>query len=162
MWFVADHQDTFEVKRLCKGVQVGRSSFYAWLAGAQARAQRRADDDLLAERIRQVYEVDRDYGAPRVTAELNDPTAPVNMTATPVAAAAQAGAEAGELTKQVLERVNHKRVARVMRERHIAGLRLRRKVRTTITDPDVTPVADLLKRDFTAPTPNQRYVGDIT
>ena len=28
--FVADHQDTFEVKRLYKGVEVGRSSFYAW------------------------------------------------------------------------------------------------------------------------------------
>ena len=66
--FVADHQDTFEVKRLCNGVQVGRSSFYAWLAGAQARAQRRADDDLLAERIGRVHQVDRTYGAPRVTA----------------------------------------------------------------------------------------------
>ena len=49
-----------------------------------------------------------------------------------------------------------------MRERRIAGVRLRRKVRTTIADPDVTPVPDLLKRDFTAPEPNQRYVGDIT
>jgi len=36
--FVADHRDTFEVKRLCQGVEVGRSSFYAWIAGADARA----------------------------------------------------------------------------------------------------------------------------
>jgi len=50
--FVADHQDTFEVKRLCKGVEVGRSSYFVWLAGAEARAQCRADDDALAERIR--------------------------------------------------------------------------------------------------------------
>ena len=48
--FVADHQDTFEVKRLCQGVEIGRSLFYGWLAGAQARAQRQADDDALAER----------------------------------------------------------------------------------------------------------------
>ena len=147
--FVADHQDTFEVKRLCKGVEVGRASFYAWLAGAEARAQRRPGDDALAERIRRVHQVDRAYGAPRVTAELNDPTAPV------------AGAEAGELPIQVPERVNHNRLARVMREHRIAGLRLRRKVRTTIAHPDVTPVPDLLKRDFTAPQPNQRYVGNI-
>ncbi len=49
-----------------------------------------------------------------------------------------------------------------MRERHLAGLRLRRRVRTTIPAPDLTPVPDLLQRDFTAPAPNQRYVGDIT
>ena len=59
-------------------------------------------------------------------------------------------------------RVNHKRVARIMRERRIVGLRLRRKVRTTVGDPDVTPVADLLKRDFTAAAPNLRWVGDMT
>ena len=79
--FVADHQDTFEVKQLCQGVKVGRSSFYAWLAGAQARAQRQADDDALAERIRQVHQADRAYGAPRVTAELNDPASPINALA---------------------------------------------------------------------------------
>ena len=31
--FGADHQSTFEVKRLCQVVQVARSSFYKWLAG---------------------------------------------------------------------------------------------------------------------------------
>ena len=38
--FVADHRDAFEVKRLCEIVQVARSSFYAWLAAAPARAVR--------------------------------------------------------------------------------------------------------------------------
>ena len=55
----------------------------------------------------------------------------------------------------------HKRVARVMRENGIAGYR-RRRVRTTIPEPADHKVPDLLKRDFTAPAPNQRYVGDIT
>lgn len=58
--------------------------------------------------------------------------------------------------------MNHKRVARVMRERGIAGLRLRRKARSTIHEPADEKVADLLKRDFTAPAPNRKYVGDIT
>ena len=74
---------------------------------------------------------------PRITAELND------------------GAAAGA-------RVNHKRVARVMREHNIAGLRLRRRVRTTMPEPAEQKVPDLLRRDFTADAPNQRYVGDIT
>ena len=154
--FVDDHRNTFEVKRLCEYIEVRRSSFYAWLAGADARARRQADDDALAVRIRQVHHSDQAYGAPRVTAELNDPASPVNQAA----AADDAGGAVVDV--QVRVPVNHKRVARVMRERHIVGLRLRRKVRTTIPAPDSTPVPDLLKRDFTAPCPNERYVGDIT
>ena len=49
-----------------------------------------------------------------------------------------------------------------MREHGIAGLRLRRRVRTTVPEPADQKVPDLLRRDFTAAAPNQRYVGDIT
>ncbi|GEL93696.1 transposase [Cellulomonas composti] len=135
--FVADHQATFEVKRLCQVLGIARSSFYKWLAAAPARAARAADDEVLADRIRVVHEGDRACGAPRITAELN------------------AGAEPAA-------RVNHKRVARVMRERQIVGIRLRRRVRTTVPDPDGQVVPDLLERDFTADAPNVKYVGDIT
>jgi transposase InsO family protein len=48
-----------------------------------------------------------------------------------------------------------------MRVFGIAGLRLRRKVRTTVAEPSHQKVPDLLQRDFTAPAPAQRYVGDI-
>ena len=135
--FVADHRHTFEVKRLCEVIEVHRSSFYAWDAAAEARAERQAADAQLAERIRAVQAQDKAYGAPRVTAELND------------------GAPAQK-------RINHKRVARVMAERGLAGIRLRRKVRTTIPEPSDQKMPDLLKRDFTAQTPNTKYVGDIT
>jgi transposase InsO family protein len=139
--FVADHRDTFEVKRLCEGVEVSRSSFYAWAHAAPGRAERAARDAALAARIEAVQDPkqggDRAYGAPRVTAELNG----------------------GVVTE---ERVNHKRVARVMRAHHLPGLRLRRRVRTTVPEPANAKVADLVKRDFTAPAPNMRYVGDIT
>jgi transposase InsO family protein len=135
--FVADHRDTFEVKRLCEVIEVNRSSFYAWDNAAPARAERAAADEELAERIRVVHEADKAYGAPRVTAELND----------------GAPHEA---------RVNHKRVARVMAGHGIAGIRLRRRVRTTVPEPSHAKAPDLLKRDFTAPTPNTKYVGDIT
>jgi len=60
------------------------------------------------------------------------------------------------------ERVNHKRVARVMKAHDLAGIRLRRRVRTTLPEPADQKYPDLLKRDFTAQAPNQRYVGDIT
>lgn len=135
--FVADHLHTFEVKWLCAVVEVARSSFYAWLAAADGRAARQAADKALAARIRTVHDEDNTYGAPRITAELND------------------GAPDGE-------RVNHKRVARVMRSAGIAGYRRRRRVTTTTPDPAKQKVPDLLNRDFTAAAPNVKYVGDIT
>jgi transposase InsO family protein len=135
--FVADHRDAFEVKRLCEVIEVNRSSFYAWDDAAPKRAERAVADAEFAERIRVVHEADRAYGAPRVTAELNDGAPPE-------------------------ERVNHKRVARVMATHGIAGIRLRRRVRTTVPEPSDAKAPDLLKRDFTAEEPNRKYVGDIT
>ena len=135
--FVADNSATFEVKRLCELLEIERSSYYAWKVGAPARAARAAGDLGLAQRIRAVHAEDSTQGAPRITAELND------------------GAPTGE-------RVNHKRVARVMRAEGIRGYVKKRKVRTTIPEPSGQKYPDLLKRDFTAPAANRRYVGDIT
>ena len=135
--FVADHRDAFEVKWLCTVMQIARSSFYAWCAAAEGREVRAAADEQLVERIRVVHDEDNTYGAPRITAELND------------------GAPDAD-------RVNHKRVARVMRAAGIAGYRRRRRVKTTTPDPASQKVPDLLGRDFTAETPNAKYVGDIT
>ncbi|WP_329536770.1 IS3 family transposase (plasmid) [Streptomyces sp. NBC_01450] len=133
--FVDDHRGAFGVKRLCRILTVSRSGFYRWLAGADARAERARADAELAGRITDIHaESDGTYGAPRVTAKLRDEG----------------------------ERVNHKRVARVMRKFSIVGLHLCKKVRTTIPEPAATPVPDLLRRDFTAIAPNSRYVGDIT
>ena len=135
--FVADHRHTFEVKWLCEVVEIARSSFYAWLAAADGRLTRAAADEALAGRIRAVHEGDNIYGAPRITAELNDGVPEV-------------------------ERVNHKRVARVMRGAGIAGYRRRRRVKTTTPDPANQKVPDLLGRDFAAKALNSKYVGDIT
>ena len=58
--------------------------------------------------------------------------------------------------------MNHKRVARVMKAIGLAGLRLRRKHRTTIPDRAAAKMPDLIGRDFTAAPVNRKYVGDIT
>lgn len=60
------------------------------------------------------------YGGPGITAELR---------------------EAGE-------RVNHKRIVRLMRGAGLPGVRLRRRHRTTIADPAAAKTADLIGRDF--------------
>ena len=135
--FVADHRDTFEVKQLCETVQIHRSSFYAWMKAAPGRAERATADAALAERIEVFHQADRTYRAPRITVDLNQ-------------------------AKPVRERVNHKRVARVMREHGIAGVKLRRRVNTTISEPADQRLGELFKRDFTAPAPKLKYIGDIT
>jgi transposase InsO family protein len=133
--FVADHSQRYGVKRLCQILKVARSSYYHWRSTAAAREAREAADVVLAGQIRAVHAAhDGTYGAPRITAELR---------------------EGGQ-------RVNRKRVARVMRRFGVQGLRLRRRARTTIPDPAAAKAPDLIGRDFTAPAPNQRYVGDIT
>jgi len=133
--FVHDHRDAYEVKRLCQVLDVNRSSYYKWLSGAETRAVRRREDQVLAEEIRHIHaRSGGTYGSPRVAAELR---------------------EAGT-------RVNHKRVARVMRTYSIVGVRLRRKVRTTVPAPAAQAVADLFQRDFTAAEPGRKYMGDIT
>lgn len=133
--FVDDHRDAYGVKRLCLVLGVNRSSYYKWRDGAQARAARERADEQLAVRIRAVHgESGSAYGSPRVTAEL------------------RAGGMA----------VNEKKVARVMRKFSITGIRLRTRVRTTVPEPAATPVPDLFHRDFTAPEPGRKYMGDIT
>ena len=70
--FVADHQTTYQVKRLCQVMWLSRSAFYAWQKAAPARQQREQADAQLAARIRAVQDPkvggDPAYGAPRVTA----------------------------------------------------------------------------------------------
>ncbi|MEX5277871.1 IS3 family transposase [Kocuria sp. CPCC 205261] len=139
--FVEDHKDAWGVKRLCEVIEIARSSFYAWLAAEPARAARAAADAALVSRIRVLQDParggDRAYGAPRITADLNEDV------------------PAGD-------RVNHRRVARVMREHALAGIRLRKRVRTTIPDQSGRRFPDLIGRDFSIGAPCCRYVGDIT
>lgn len=133
--FVADHQRRYGVKRLCQILGVARSSFYHWVKTAPARAAREAADARLAGQIRSIHTDSwGTYGAPRVTAELRE----------------------GGMD------VNRKKVARVMRKFGIAGLRLRRRHKTTVADQSTAKAPDLLMRGFTAEAVNTKYVGDIT
>src|SRR4051812_18769514 len=125
---------------MCQLVEINRGSFYAWAAAADARAARQAADEQLAERLRAVHAAEpsnRAYGAPRLTAELND------------------GAPDGE-------RVNHKRVARVMADHGIAGIRLRRRGPNTGPEPAHEHVPDLRGRGFTPAPPHNTHLGGPT
>jgi putative transposase len=130
---VRDHQACFPVATLCRVIGVSCSGFYAWRNRAPSvRTQR---DAVLTERVRASHtRSDGTYGAPRIWEDLR---------------------EAGE-------HVGRKRVARLMRAAHVVGVHRRRTVYTTQRGYDASPAADLVKRDFTASTPNQLWVADIT
>ncbi|MFE2700797.1 IS3 family transposase [Streptomyces mirabilis] len=133
--FVSAHAEMFGIKRKCRVLEVSRSGYYQWIAGAEARAGRQFEEDALVEEIREIHAEHRgNYGVLRVHAEL----------------------------RGFGHSVNRKRVARLMRKHGIAGRHLRKKKRTTIPDRLAPPVADLVQRDFTASTLDEKWCGDIT
>lgn len=127
--------DGIDVAVACRVLKVSRSGYYDW-RGRPASA-REQENTLLMKLIEQIH-ADEDmktYGAPRVHAEL--------------------------VLGHDLQ-VNHKRVARLMRQAGIQGLYRRRRSWTTIRDPKATPAKDLVHRQFTVDGPNRLWLTDIT
>jgi putative transposase len=131
--FVEQEKATYPVRLLCRTLGVSPSGYYAWRDRGPS-AHELADRDL-AVRVREAHVLGRGtYGSPRIHAELR---------------------EAGH-------RVSRKRVARLMREQALAGVRRRRFVTTTVADRAAAPAPDLVERDFSAPGPDRLWVADIT
>jgi putative transposase len=134
--FIHAEKANYTITLLCKVMKTARSTYYAWVAGAEAREARRRADGVLAHEITVIHIASRrNYGVPRVTAQLR---------------------RQGRV-------VNRKRVERVMRENGIAG-NSRRTGRRSLTKADTkaAPSPDLVGRDFTAGRPGTKIVGDIT
>ncbi|MER6162966.1 IS3 family transposase [Streptomyces sp. NPDC001868] len=133
--FIEAEKTTHHVAPLCRLLKVARSSFYAWLAGERTRRAKQAADDVLAHEITVLHLASRGaYGVPRIHAGL----------------------------RRLGHRVNRKRIERVMRERGISGVTRRRRKGLTRPAKRAVPAPDLIARDFTAPAPGMKLVGDIT
>jgi putative transposase len=123
----------FEVMKMCRMLGVSRSGYYRHLRRGLSR--RREENERLLVRIREIWGARRKvYGSPRITAELRSE-----------------GYRCGK-----------NRIARLMKENGIRSL-LRRRFKVTTKSDHHLPVAeDLVKRDFTAASPNELWVSDIT
>ena len=133
--FVDEHRGAYGVKRICRVLEIDRSSYYDHLAAAGAREAKASAQDELAREISEIHAASGGaYGAIRVTRELR---------------------ARGQI-------VNKKRVARIMKERGIAGITRRKRKSLTKADKKAPPAPDLIRRDFTAVMPGIRLVGDIT
>lgn len=132
--FIDEHRHVWPVRIQCRVLDVSTSAFYAWKQAAESDRQR--ENAELSQQIQAIFDEHRgSYGEPRITEELR----------------------ARSYT------VNHKRVARLLRDLGLQGRHKRKfKPCTTQCDPDGPVFPDLIKRDFTAENPNERWVGDIT
>ena len=131
--FVEANRAVFPVAVVCRVLGVSTSGYYDWRQ--RSPSVRALADEVLVEQIRLIHERSRQtYGYRRVRAELVDGHG---------------------------LRVGRHRVARLMRQAGIEGVTRRRFCRTTRRDGQA-PVPDLLRRDFTASAPDQRWVADVT
>lgn len=126
-------RDRYPVRLMCRLLDVSASGFYAWRTRPESpRAQQ---DRELMPKIRQIFEDSKGvYGSPRVHAELS--------------------AEGIQ--------VGRNRIARLMRLERLRGCPKRRFRVTTQRDPAHPVAKNLLKQDFKAEAPNQRWASDIT
>ena len=131
--FIAAKQGDFPVVWLCRRLGVSSSGFYRWQASGEPPRARR--DKQLGVLIRASHERSLGtYGSPRIHRDL----------------------------KEQGVRVGTKRVARVMREHGLSGLRPRRFRKTTDSD-HAQPIAeDAVKRNFSPTAPNAIWASDIT
>jgi putative transposase len=142
--FIADQRTKYRVPHTLTCVLLGVSLawFYKWAARAGGE---HAEDGLHTEQARRRAEVDAAvcqqftrhrgvHGSPRLVDDLRD---------------------AGW-------RVSEKTVADSMRRQGLVARAIRRRNGLTRRDKTKAPFPDLLRRDFTAPAANVKWVGDIT
>jgi len=130
---MAAEKAAFTVSALCRALAVCPSGFYAWSRRPEsAHAQH---DRRLRVLVRASFEESRHrYGSPRIHEDL--------------------------IEQQI--RVSRKRVVRLMQEEGLKARPRKRFKCTTMSDHDQPVAANLSDRQFTAETPNQRWVGDTT
>ena len=131
--FIEGHREIFPVTQMCGTSNVSSSGYYAWRQ-RPASAREMANQELI-KKIKAVYRDSLDtYGSPRVYQELK----------------AQGVA------------CSENRIARLMRLRNLRAKQTRSYKSTTKRNRRHPIAPNLLKRDFTAEHPNQKWLADIT
>ena len=130
--FIKAHSDEYDVKTMCRVLDVARGGYYAWLQNPVSK--RVQEDARLLRLIRASYKASHGvYGARRIFLDLR---------------------EAGETCSK-------HRVERLMRQNNIRALHGYRTRYRGASKPSAT-VPDLVKRNFDVIRPNKVWVTDIT
>lgn len=127
------HRKYWGVRRLCALLNLSRSGFYSW-QGRQQSA-RGVQNEALIESICRVYREGRgEYGSPTIC----------------------------QVLRQEGLVVNHKRIARLMRQIGLRAKTVRRFKRTTKRCKDHEAAPNLLQQNFSTDKPNAVWLSDIT
>ncbi|EAA4608482.1 IS3 family transposase [Salmonella enterica subsp. salamae] len=133
--FIEKHQAEFSIKAMCRVLQVARSGWYVW---HQRRHQinRRQQFRLVCDNVvREAFsDAKQRYGAPRLTDELRAQGRVYNI----------------------------KTVAASLRRQGLRAKASRRFRPVSYREHSLPVSENLLKQDFYASGPNQKWVGDIT
>jgi len=129
-----EHVGIFSIEKMAKTLGVSRSGYYAFLL--EKRSKREEEDGALLKEIKELYLGSHQiFGSRKITKEIN---------------------------KRREQSVNHKRVERLMKEQQLYS-KVTPKYKVTTNSQHLLPLAeDLLKRDFTARRPNEKWVSDTT
>jgi putative transposase len=134
--FIDEHRDEFGVEPICRVLQMAPSTYYAAKRRVLAPSARVLRDAVMMQILMVLWVSNRKvYGAHKLWK-----------------AAQRAGHDVGR-----------DQVVRLMRTMGIEGIsRRRRKVFTTVRDPDGLRAPDLVNRNFTADRPDALWVTDLT
>lgn len=131
--FMQTHKSEFSIERMSKLLQVSRSGYYQSLTAKPS--QRTIEDERLLLKVQATHQASRQtYGSPRICAELR---------------------EEGEICSR-------KRISKIMKKAGITAKMKKRFKVTTRANPKASVAPNLLKQDFSAQRPNQRWVADFT
>ena len=131
---IQQRDSALSAKSICELLDVSESGFYAWCQ--RGISERQQEDIVLGNRIACIFHASRKtYGSDRVYKELR---------------------------RQGL-RISRKRVARLMRERHLRSVRVKnRRISLTKSVKNAFIVPNLLAQDFSTTRVNQKWVTDTT
>lgn len=131
--FMKNHANQFSIEKMSQIFNVSRSGYYQFINTEQSA--RNKDNNRLLALIKMIDRSNRGtYGSPRIHAELHYQG----------------------------ETCSRKRVARLMKKAGIQAKMKRRFKKTTRANPKAEVAPNLLKQDFSATAPNQRWVADFT
>lgn len=131
--FIADNADLFGIRYLCGKLDVSPAGFYKWQRRLES-THAKANREL-SEAIQQLYrEHDGNYGSPRIHAALR---------------------EQGK-------HVNHKRVARLMRDMGLVGKVSKLYRRKPLAENSCITVGNQKRLEALPTSVNQQWAGDIT
>ena len=131
--FIQDHSDRFQIRRMCRILEVSPSGYYAWLHRPESNRVR--ENRRLVVEIKAIHKENRGvYGSPRIHEELKE--------------------------REI--HVSKNRVARLMRENGICAKQKKKYKATTDSNHNHPVAPNLLDRNFEADGPNQKWLADIT